>query len=490
MLPRLAIGLVLVTALASPSPSLAQGGQPLAALLPNLLLNGIVVDAAPVASGAGNPHTAHFTPANELYLGTELPDEVEEFRTILQFSRQMASQFSTAPLGSSAASFTFDTSTPGVVVQRSQSFGPYLMERAVTIGEGKWNVGVTYQHISFNTFEGSDLDDGSIKFYLEHNDCCPGQQSATGQAVGNGTLLSPAFESDIVEAALTLQVSTDTMAFYANYGVTDRLDVGVAVPIVRADIDARIRATILRLATEQNVPALHSFDGSGSLVREFRQAGSATGIGDVVIRGKYNFASFQAAGLAAAADLKVPTGDEAELLGAGAWQLKLFFIASGSGKVSPHLNVGYTFTAQNDTLKDVLGLGSPPIRDALEPFDLLSDEASYALGVDIAAHPRLTIAAGLAGRLLRGAGRLAMGDRTFVFRIEPAPGQAPDPKDYVRTFEEFQPSAENLLLLTGSVGMKYNFAANWLASAQLLLRTNDSGFHEQPSLLFGVERAF
>jgi hypothetical protein len=59
----------------------------------------------------------------------------------------------------------------------------------------------------------------------------------------NGTRLNPFFEGDVIEAALSLRVSTDTFAFFANYGLTERWDVAVAAPIVRVDLEAAVLAT-------------------------------------------------------------------------------------------------------------------------------------------------------------------------------------------------------------------------------------------------------
>ena len=65
----------------------------------------------------------------------------------------------------------------------------------------------------------------------------------------DGTLLNPFFEGDVIEAALSLKVATDVVSIFGNYGLTDRWDVGLAVPIVHVDMDATVLATIKRLAT-------------------------------------------------------------------------------------------------------------------------------------------------------------------------------------------------------------------------------------------------
>ena len=73
------------------------------------------------------------------------------------------------------------------------------------------SAGFNYQHSSYDRFEGSTLDDGSIKFYLRHQECCSSGGPVEPPFFGvvqqpNGTLLNPFFEGDLIEAALSLKV--------------------------------------------------------------------------------------------------------------------------------------------------------------------------------------------------------------------------------------------------------------------------------------------
>ena len=111
-------------------------------------------------------------------------------------------------------------------------------------------------------------------------------------------------------------------------------------------MDASIRARIERLATAAN-PDTHKFDGENPDERTFTSSGSATGIGDIVVRAKYNFLRAWGGGLAAAVDVRTPTGDESNLLGTGGVQTKVYGIASVAfGKLSPHINAGYTASTE------------------------------------------------------------------------------------------------------------------------------------------------
>jgi hypothetical protein len=93
--------------------------------------------------------------------------------------------------------------------------------------------------------------------------------------------------------------------------------------------------------------------------------------------------------LAAALDVRTPTGDESNLLGTGGVQTKLFGIVSAAiGNFSPHLNAGYTMSSRR---------ALPGVR--------LKEEWSYAAGFDIAVSPRLTLIVDVLGRSILDAGR-------------------------------------------------------------------------------------
>ena len=94
----------------------------------------------------------------------------------------------------------------------------------------------------------------------------------------------------------------------------------------------------------------------------------------MVLRGKLGLAQGDWGGVAAGVDVRLPTGDAADLLGTGSTQVKGFLIASGGkSRFSPHVNAGYTFTGDSDTL------------------GVLPDEINYAAGFDAALSSRLTL---------------------------------------------------------------------------------------------------
>jgi hypothetical protein len=471
--------------LALTMPAQAQTPQGVAGLLPNLILNGVRLDA-----GTPVPHDAHFTPLNELYVGTDPRSgrafQVDAAEVVLNFNRLLATQFATFPIGNSSGAFSFRTDeSTGLPVRSTRSFGPSFGERTLTVGRGRLSTGFTYQHTSFDSFEGEDLDDGAIQFLLPHNDCCPSQVGL--QATGDGNLLNPGFESDIVTVRLSMKASADTAAFFATYGVTDRLDVGVAVPLVRVDLEATANAEIVRLGTAFT-PLVHTFQtGADVSRRAFTEARSASGIGDVMLRTKYNLKQQGAQGLAATFDLRLPTGDAENLLGTGAAQGRVALVAStGSDRIAQHVNVGYTFSGRSD-IGNYIG-DDPLLASALLPSDTPPDEFTFNGGVEFAATDRVTLLGDFIGRTLRNVGRLDIGERTFTYTPQGQPVLTPPLTS--PSFREFQARQGNLTLGLAAFGAKVNIGARALLAAHVLVPLTQGGLRSRVTTTLGFDYTF
>src|SRR5262249_14111452 len=139
-------------------------------------------------------------------------------------------------------------------------------------------------------------------------------------------------------------------------------------------------------------------------------------------------------GLAGGIDVRLPTGDDANLLGTGKTQTKLYVIlGGGNDRFDPHVNFGYTFGGGSNS-------GVVPTHP---------DEINYTFGADVAAHPRVTASFDVIGRTLRDAGRLQMADQTF--NANPPAGVS----SLTRSEFSLLPG-ENLNLLLGAAGVKIN----------------------------------
>jgi hypothetical protein len=414
----------------------------LAELLPNLLRTTVTLSPPDVA---GVPsHQAHFQPTatDNIY---QLPN---------QFNGALLSSLATFPLGSSSGGFAFEGDPAlGDFRPASRSYGPMFAERALTSGRRNFTFGFTHERANYTRFEDKKLADGDIKFYLQHTDCC----NPIGQYP------NPAFEGDLVEAAVSLNIETNTTAFLVNYGLTDRWDVGAAIPIVHVSMDASVRATVDRVATSA-IPAIHHFPGADPDHSIASDSGSANGLGDVVLRTKYRFIKAQGGGLAAALDLRLPTGDDENLLGLGTTQAKLLLIGSKEmGAINPHVNISYAF-AGDSGLKD-LGVTIPK-------------EFGYTFGVD-AALGKVTAAFDVIGRNLIDAGRFA--DTTRSFPELGAPNA---------TRQEFARTDGNLNQVLGAFSVKVPVMERLLVTASALFTMNSAGLRDKFIPVIGFDYVF
>jgi hypothetical protein len=462
----------LIAALAAmPLPALAQTtATPLSQILPQLLSSTIRLQPSNLPDQPN--HVAHFQPGQD------------QLRVPSQVNEAVLTLLSTYPIGTPAGGFTyvFDPAL-GSLTRSSESFGPSFAERALTSGRGKVSVGFGFQHAAYDTFEGLSLRQRGIVFYVPHTDCC--SRGAAESSTPDGSRLTPPFEGDLIEAALSLELVSDTSTVFATYGVSDRLDIGLAVPFVRVKLNADVLAKIERLATVAE-PDIHSFEGGNPDQHVFSLGGAAAGIGDIMLRAKYRFPAGPM-GLAAAVESRLPTADETNLLGTGGVQTKVRGILSyDRGRFSPHLNFGYTFSTRG-------GL----------PGATLHDEVSGTAGFDAAVTSRVTMSFDVLARSVRGAGRMSLAEKTFEFASSGGGaggggggggGGAGRPTPPVQTQQEtrtelqFKPG--NLSLYLGAAGLRFNPWRTLLVSANLLFPLTEAGLRDRVTPTIGIDYLF
>jgi hypothetical protein len=406
-----------------------------------------------------------------------------------QLNVSLAEQLTSFPLASSSGGFTFSTNERGEVIPTSSTFGPLFAERAVTIGRNQFNFGFTFQSTSYDSFEGIALDSGDLQFISQHNNCCPAGAGVPSQT----TDFNPEFERDLLSSRLRATIDSKTTAFFANYGVSNRFDIGLAVPVVNVDVEATVDGEILRTAT--GTATTHSFDATGARTASFAGQGSATGLGDVLLRAKYNLFRGETSAFAAALDLRLPTGDKDNLLGTGATQAYVFLIGSGEyGRFSPHVNFGYTFSngeasseAGSATSADVSQLALPvPVNE--NPVDLsVPDEINYVLGFSVAAAPRLTLGFDVRGRTIRDVPRFVLQNQTYTNR---GPGPLPSAPVTISDEVGLETRTGNLNLLLGVVGGKINIGGTFLLNVTVLFPMTDDGLKPKPTPVVGFDYVF
>jgi hypothetical protein len=305
----------------------------------------------PLCLDLTNLHGNHFIPAL-----AEGNDAVIAFLT-----DAIGDATASVPLSATSSGATFSV-IGGVPVRTSISAGPIFGERTQTLGRGRFFVGASVTGIEFTSLNGIPLRDLALNF--KHEDGSP-----------LDTLGNPEFENDYMalDLGVSLNILVGTVALTA--GLTDFIDVGVAVPLVRTQVSGRTEAQILPFGSN----AIHRFGGDAAnpvLRATASTEGSATGIGDIAGRVKFNLGQSSRMGAALLAEIRLPTGDEEDLLGSGSTQFRALGLYSAQfGTLSPHVNIGYVARGDSRTQNDAVLVG-------LSVDNLLSDWATLAAGFE------------------------------------------------------------------------------------------------------------
>jgi hypothetical protein len=369
--------------------------------------------------GTGDPnnpetvriHGSHFVPA-----------AVASNGTIISFlTNSIGSNVANVPVGATSGGSTFSFEG-GVPVRTSTSAGPIFGERAQTLGRGRVLAGLSRTGVNFKTIRGVDLSRVRFTFTHANSDF----EGCDAIANGDCSLLGvPALENESIDLNLALSVRLTVTAFLMTYGLTDRIDVAVALPIVSTSLEGTTNAQINPFGPP---PAVHFFGGTPDnpiLTASRFVRGSATGLGDVDARVKVNLRRAEPLAVGVLADVRFPTGSESDLLGSGAFAARgLAIVSARFGSFSPHANVGYLYRGGAFETDAVLG----------------------TLGFDHLLAPWATLAVDLISQLQVGESPLQVPDPVVI--------QAP----YVRTITPTTIPDRRDDLVDGSLGLKLTTA--------------------------------
>lgn len=304
----------------------------------------------PLCLDVTNAHGDHFKPL--LASGNQ---------AVLAFLTQSIGEATQrVPLSATSSGATFSV-IGGVPVRTSISAGPIFGERTQTLGRGRFFVGASVTDIEFSSLNGVPLDNIGLTF--AHSNESP-----------SDTLGNPTFENDLMDLQLQMAVNVLVGTISATAGVTDFLDVGIAVPIVRTQVSGRSSAQFLPFGTS----AIHRFGGTDIdpiLRATATMEGSASGVGDIAARVKLNLGQSNTMGAALLAEMRFATGKEEDLLGTGSTQFRALGLYSAQfGTFSPHVNIGYAMRA-SEQQSDAVLIG-------LAADNLLAEWATLAVGID------------------------------------------------------------------------------------------------------------
>lgn len=298
---------------------------------------------------ATNGHGNHF-----------VPDIIANNGRILGFlTDAIAASAANLPLSATTSGVTFRF-VGGLPVRTSPSLGPIFGERAQTLGQGRFVVGANMSGLNFASLRGVPLNQLVLNF--SHDDVPP-------EGLGR-----PLRENDILQVRLDLSVNLLVTTVFTTWGLNDRVDVGLAVPVVHTGLTGRSTGQFFPFG----IPTSHFFAGDSAnpvLSASAATFGFSTGIGDIALRTKWNLRDDERVGLALMADARVPTGSDEDLTGAGNFSLRGLFLASARlGDFSPHLNLGYALRGgRNDAVLATGGFDQPLSDWATIAVDLLTE---------------------------------------------------------------------------------------------------------------------
>jgi hypothetical protein len=375
-------------------------------------------------------------------------------------------QLSQVPLASPVSGFIFANG----VMQEATSFGPVLADRAETLGKRRLFVGASYEYFNFDKADSVNLKSfGAVFQHEEEPTICATIPSTPCE---NG---EPIYVNDIVATQNRIDIKVHQITLVGTYGLSDKLDVSLAIPIVDARVGMTSSATIYNF--EPGAPN-HTFAPITDNPREtyidqfnaiLTNSSSSAGIGDLRLRGKYVAwrDAKEKSAVAVGLDLRLPTGNANNFQGSGTWGLRPFVIYSYSARVSPHASAGFEGNGNS-----VLGgtITSQPVTKAQLP-----NVFTYSAGADASIRRWVGVSGDFIGTSLLNEDRIE--NSTFT-------DYKGNPHANVSTFTSTVNQA-NI-----SLGAKVRPVARLLITGNVLFRLNDAGLHFKPSPLIGVSYVF
>ncbi len=331
-------------------------------------------------------------------------------------TRLLAVELTTQPLSSSSGGFTYRFNPSlGTVERASNSFGPFFTERSLTAGRGRASLGVSLQYSEYTKLDSYTLNDGTF--------------------VTTASQFRDESEPFDVES-LKLSLKTTTFNILGNVGLTDRIDVGVAVPVEWLTLEGS-RLNVYR----------------GSQFLQASATAEATGLGDIAIRGKVRLFGDRGSGLAVLEEVRLPTGSKEDLLGSGEASYRTVIVGSVEpGMFAANVNAGYTVGG-------------------------VADQLDYRLSASLAVSAHVTLIGELVGRRIDGIGAISQ-ERT------PHPTIAD--VDTLRLVTSGDSTNTNSVI----AGAKWNVFKSWLVNGSVAVPVSSSGLRADWSGLVGLEVTF
>jgi hypothetical protein len=263
------------------------------------------------------------------------------------------------PIVAASAGFTYRYNPELEIFERtSETLGPLFLERPDTLGRGKLNVNVSFQYVELNQLDGVGTNE------LQARDPIVVRQIAS-----DGTLLG--FTANHLR--YNFKLINHIVGVSLTYGVLDNLDVNLLVPVIVTDYDVTAHNTQRFVAGTDGAFFPQPAGEQRGVVD-----GDHTGVGDVLLRAKYQLPRLDDLRSALGLQLRLPSGDEDEFQGTGTFEASPYVYISTIlwSRVEPHASLGVDLRAD----------------------DVERSQGRYGVGFDVDVTRRLGLAFGFLGR--------------------------------------------------------------------------------------------
>ncbi len=348
--------------------------------------------------------------------GNPASDRAAALATSQTISQALLANLATLPVSTSSNAFAYRLNPElGTVERATSTFGPFFVERAITAGSHEASFGLTFQQMRFDSLDGHNLRNGTLV-------------TTANQFVDE----SAPYDID----QLTLNIDASVATFYGNIGLGDRMEVGFALPMVRLQLEGS-RLNIYR----------------GRTFTQATASATATGLADMVVRAKYTVYNAGGQAIATAVDVRLPTGRQQDLLGAGSASVKASAIGSiERGRTSLHVNAGASAGG-------------------------LAREISYGAAVGVAASSRVTLSGELLGRWLD-------------VPADIVPVSSPNPDIAGVETIRLLPGGSGMNIVSAVPGLKWNLGQTWVLAASATIPLTKAGLTAPFTPFVGLDYAF
>jgi len=330
------------------------------------------------------PPCPGYNPANNTNLACEIATAIRsgagQGGTLSSLPAALAAQVSNLPIAT-AVSGTGITFVNGIPTFSAESLGTILTQRGDTLGKHRLFFSFNYQRYGFGSVDG-------VRF--KNFD---GVNTTTFAGIGTSSFVTQN----------RIDLTVDQYTFLGTFGITSRTDLALIVPFSTVNLTTTSNGSQFNFDTKGN-PVSSSTLGAINL------AGSKSGPGDVTVSLKQNVVKTEnKISLAVGSEFRIPTGDEINYLGTGAYGIKPYAVISHTGKrFTPNFNFGYQWNSKSSLYFD------PITGDHLN----LPASLYYTGGLDVKLAKRLTMVGEFLGQYVINGPRIVqtkvpVGSTTF-----------------------------------------------------------------------------